>query len=340
MRNVRQNGVFFFFPRSGVERYWASCLEDGLQDLGIPTSSNQNLADWGKVASVIPSVDSATLVVGDISDMEFCRREEVDPIIRAVVAQPKRSLLLCMSDAVNTRDFPASTVVFAGHQNERVKLSGKRVPWVFGLNHNVLKKVDAALSRKQQRKPVFIRNFRPSYNQSVRQALDLTFVRNLSKHFQIDLTINDGGRFADNFYLRLSTSFGCLAYGGHFMEDLSSNQWFRERGYVKRYIVGDGPVIDRWDSWRFWEFIVSECLTVTLDFKEYGFKLPVTPEHGTYYVGLRFDQLDECLNLLNGDKDHLSEIAASGRRWALSHYAPAPTALRFLHTFERLITTG
>jgi hypothetical protein len=91
--NVRQNGVFFFFPRSGVERYWASCVEDGLQDLGIPTSSNQNLADWGKVASVIPSVDSATLVGGDISDMEFCRREEVDPIIRAVVAQPKRSLL-------------------------------------------------------------------------------------------------------------------------------------------------------------------------------------------------------------------------------------------------------
>jgi hypothetical protein len=84
---------------------------------------------------------------------------------------------------------------------------------------------------------------------------------------------------------------------------------------------------------------VSECLTVTLDFKEYGFRLPVTPEHGTHYVGLRFDQLGECLHFLNGDKDRLSEIAARGRRWALTHYAPAPTALRFLHTVERMITS-
>lgn len=65
----------------------------------------------------------------------------------------------------------------------------------------------------------------------------------------------------------------------------------------------------------------------------------LTPEHGTHYVGLRFDQLGECLHFLNGDKDRLSEIAARGRRWALTHYAPAPTALRFLHTVERMITS-
>ena len=120
LKNVRQNGIYFMFPRAGAERYWASCLDDGLQELGIPTASNLNLAAWGKGASVIPGPASATLVIGDVSELEGMRTE-VDQIVRFIATDPKRSLLLCMSDSVNMVDFAANTIVFAAHQNERVK---------------------------------------------------------------------------------------------------------------------------------------------------------------------------------------------------------------------------
>jgi hypothetical protein len=82
--------------------------------------------------------------------------------------------------------------------------------------------------------------------------------------------------------------------------------------------------------------MASGCLTVALDFSEYGFQLPVVPENGVHYIGLRFDQLSEALGVLTDDRDRLSAIAEQGRRWAITHYAPLPTALRFLSAVEHV----
>ena len=100
--------------------------------------------------------------------------------------------------------------------------------------------------------------------------------------------------------------------------------------------MGDDPLIIRWDLWRFWESMASGCLTVALDFNEYGFQLPVMLENGVHYVGLRLDRLSEDLGMLTTDRHRLSEIAERGRHWVIAHYAPTPTALRFLSTVERV----
>ena len=147
---------------------------------------------------------------------------------------------------VNTLDFPFPTSVFVAHRTDRIRPRGRLIPWAFGLNRDVLEKINAA-RLQGPRKPVFIRNFRPSFSQCVRQALDLAFVKNLSKHFDIDLTIDDGGRFLPTHYSKLATSFGCLAYGGSFIEDYSRNPYLAARGHAERWIMGDYPVIIRWE---------------------------------------------------------------------------------------------
>jgi hypothetical protein len=342
LKHVRRSGVFFVFPRADCELYWSSCLAGGFQELGIPIFSNFNLYPLGETvrptwlfphSSMPPAM--AALIIGDVSELEKCSHE-CRRVAEFVTSQPQRRVLLCMADSVNTLDFPFPSSVFVAHRTERIRPRGKLIPWAFGLNRDVLKKIDAARSQGPRR-PVFIRNFRPSFNQCVRQVLDLAFVRNLSKHFDIDSTIDDGvDRFLQNHYSRLATAFGCLAYGGSFIEDYSRNPYLAARGHAERWVVGDDPVIIRWDSWRFWESMASGCLTVALDFDEYGFQLPVMPENGVHYVGLRFDQLSEALGVLIGDRDRLSEIAEQGRRWAITHYASAPMALRFLSTVEHL----
>jgi hypothetical protein len=341
LERVRRGGVFFVFPRAECELYWSSCLAEGFQELGIPIFSNFDLYPLGEAersrwlfprSSMPPAM--AALIIGDVSELETygkeCRR-----VAEFVISQPQRSVLLCMADSVNTLDFPFTSPVFVAHRTDRIRPRGNLIPWAFGLNRDVLKKIDAARLHGPRR-PAFIRNFRPSFSQCVRQALDLAFVKNLSKHFDIDSTIDDGGRFLPTHYSKLATSFGCLAYGGSFIEDYSRNPYLAARGHAERWIMGDYPVIIRWDSWRFWESMASGCLTVALDFNEYGLQLPVVPENGVHYIGLRFDQLSEALGVLTDDRDRLSAIAEQGRRWVIAHYAPIPTALRFLSAVEHL----
>lgn len=328
LEELRRGGAYFLFP-SDFKTYFASCLEDGLKDLGIPVASNLGRKVPGQEDKALAS---AALVIGDVSEFEVCP-QECNSVIGYVAAQPARSVVLCMSDAANSLGFPDSMLVFAAHGHARLKHSGRRIPWAFGLNHEVLGKVKAARTA-EPRKPVFVRNFRPSFNQSVRQVLDLAFVRNLSKYFEIDASVDDAGRFNEGHYARLCGSLGCLAYGGEFADDVTRNSELREHGQPGRSIVGEEPVIVRWDSWRFWESLSAGCLTVALDFDEYGFQLPVLPRNGVHYVGIRLDRLGEALALLAGERSRLAQIALQGQRWAMEHYAPVPAARRFLRCVE------
>ncbi|MDB9496042.1 hypothetical protein PN441_15470 [Spirulina major CS-329] len=85
-----------------------------------------------------------------------------------------------------------------------------------------------------------------------------------------------------------------------------------------------------WDSWRLWESLAAGCLTIHLDLEKYGAELPVMPENGVHYLGLNMDDLSSSMAWLQGLKPHWPEIAAAGRDWAIAHYAPMPTAQRFL----------
>jgi hypothetical protein len=191
LEHIRKGGVCFQFPSRDAEFYWSSCLADGFQELGIPIYSNfnehpaakSNALKWQFPNTQMPS-GAVALMIGDVSEIET-QQQECARIIESFVSSLSRGVLLCMSDIVGQVHFAMSTPVFVAHANARVNLNGNRIPWAFGLNHHVLKMCDAAFLHAS-RQPVFLRNFRPSLNQSVRQVLDLAFVKTLSNYFKID----------------------------------------------------------------------------------------------------------------------------------------------------------
>jgi hypothetical protein len=343
LEHARKNGVYFVFPESAPGSYLSSCLADGFYELGIPVFANVNAYPLQEASrqwlfpgtSIAPS--SGAIIIGDISQFELCG-PECTRICEFIITRKERGVLVCMGDASNNVSFPPATPCFSVHGVSRIDRGDWRIPWSFGLNRDVLLKIDFARTATagQPRKQAFVRNFRPSFNQGVRQALDLAFVKKLQRHFVIDRTLDEGGRFVDAYYAKLARSFGCLAYGGHFMEDVSRHPKLSDRGHRVRHIIGDEPVIGRWDSWRFWESLASGCVTVMLDFDEYGFQLPIIPEDGIHYVALRFDGLDEVIAQLNGDIHQLTQIAERGREWAITYYSPLPTALRFLRIVSEI----
>lgn len=340
LEGVRTRGVLLLMPSAKASlddsAYWSWCLAAGFQEIGVPVFSNESssFASRGITVAAAPEViHDDTMVIGDISAIESCNSECVT-LARRVFERARRSALLCMSDVVSSVDFPDTAPVFVAHSNSRIFARGHRIPWAFGLSREVIDKI-AGAHRPQVRERLFLRNFRPSGNQSVRNALDLSFVKRLADKVAIDTSFDNHGRWNSHYFDRLGGSLGCLAYGGHFVEDFFRREEFRSQ-IGERRILSDEPAIDRWDSWRFWESLASGCVTVALDFDEYGLQIPVKPVNGVHYVGLRLDRLEDAVALLSGPQTPLAVIAENGREWVTTHYAPAPVAHLFLETMERL----
>jgi hypothetical protein len=76
--------------------------------------------------------------------------------------------------------------------------------------------------------------------------------------------------------------------------------------------------------------MAAGCAALHLDFDRYGFVLPVLPENLKEYIGINLDNAEAVTGRLTREPHRVSDIAAAGCEWALRHYAPVPTAQRFL----------
>jgi hypothetical protein len=242
-------------------------------------------------------------------------------------------VFISQSDDSRRLTIDSEAPLLVTHENRFEQLPGKRLPWAFGISNEMI--AGAARSVEQyshyQRKRVVLRNFKPSFNQSVRLALDLIFVPKLEKYFRIDRELSKGGRFQHSHFAKLSSYMGCLAYGGNFIEDLARNDYFANKFNKNRRLLKE-PIIVRWDSWRFWESLTCGCLTFHLDFDKYGFELPVKLTNWKHYIGLDLENISQDVDRMMDEQDRLPEIAEAGRIWALKNYSPKPVAMRFIDT--------
>jgi hypothetical protein len=176
-----------------------------------------------------------------------------------------------------------------------------------------------------------LRNFRATLSQSVRALLDMSFVPDLEKHLDIDRT-----DYGPKPYLNaILNSQICLAYGGDFYAPIAANSWFKKNdsdlANMHSFERLDAPaLVQRWDSFRLWESFAAGCLTVHLDFEKYGFALPEMPTAWKHYVPIDLDNIADSATELMDRENEWGEIAANGRAWAITHYAPKPTAIRVL----------
>ena len=312
IREIYERGIYFLSDNDAFS-YLAICLADGLNLLGVPIFANISYNN--------PL----------ISDFRFRRREAPDALEKSycvvidvrntdhyhyvVRLEPmhERTVVLCMQDNVNEFCIAGVAALFCAHGNCYKKMGGERVPVAFGLSSAIIKKTQH-LVPNAKRYDSFIYSFRPTFNQHVRASLDLSFIPNFEKYLPVHRRLSMESRWSDDYYALLCRYTGCFAYGGAFEPDFSKSCFMREdsfRAFMSHVQWLRDPVIIRWDSWRFWESLACGCVTVHLDFVEYGFELPIMPENWKNYVGINFAHVQRDIERLMDERCRWPEIAWS-----------------------------
>ena len=327
LRAALSRGVYFHAV-GGKLTHNAGCLVEGLLDLGIPAHLSAGEFTSRPVSMPLAGVDTAPMVsppYGDFSAyvIDISHTNIVSPFEGV---DPERLIYLDQSDVATFCETPATAPMFITHESRFISKGGRRLPLAFGLSKSLIAATahrPAFSSRKRQA----LRNFRPTLNQSLRALLDLTYVPRVEAHMPVDRRILSPAAYVDS----LLNSTVCLAYGGGSYSPIMDNPWFAKNApdlaATHHFTRIDAPAfVLRWDSWRFWESLAAGCVTVQLDFEKYGLALPVMPKAWEHYVPVDLDDIAGSAEALMDRAGEWEDIAERGRAWALTHYAPAPTA--------------
>lgn len=303
---------FYFHSFSGGFSYGINCLREGLDELGVRNIGCEN------------SEEPVSLLIIDVQNNDITPYKPLSLNVRT----DHSTVIFSMADRVNLLHTKDNLPIIATHENKFCRFQQPRIPWAFGLSNRIIE--ESEKRRGRIRENTVLRNFRPSYNQSVRDVLDLVLLPHLKRHTRIDKNITSN---QDNHFDKLSSYVGCLAYGGNFFRSYAEHPALKN-DFDKHVTFLKEPVIIRWDSWRFWESLTMGCLTFHLDFDKYGFLLPVMPENWKHYIGLNLEDIKADVERLMDERDRIPEIAEAGRQWAIENYSPVATARRFLSMFK------
>lgn len=325
-------GVYIFAPDK-LLTHFTGCLVEGLLDLGIPVKTNAERVTSRPTSMPLPGFDLGTLhsdpVTGfDVYLVDISAQNTFAPLTGI---EPAMVGYITTSDISAFCEVPNPYRLFSAHESRHAVKAGKRSPIAFGIANRLLEQM-ANVPAMPERDGVALHSFRPTLQQGVRALLDLTFIPALERH----LPVKHINVPAGPYQTALMNTSVCLAYGGDFYSPIMGNTWFEQNqpDVYKHHSFEhvENAAVLRWDSWRFWESLVAGCVTVHLDFEACGFHLPVMPEPWVHYVPVDLSDLKGSSEALWNARDSWADIAARGRKWAIEHYAPAPTAKRVLKT--------
>ncbi len=365
------NGKIYFYcdPKKGVReglklQHLLVCLAEGFKELGIPFFSNVNY--WKESPEkeeylfrhqpeVTP--DDCSIVV--LSNNWF---SPLHPLPENLF-HPKRKYITAYLDgndgdrtySVNP-EFRRFDLIFKNHFNSKLNYGSPNFyPWPFGLSNRIIRAVEE-VPNFQDRKRHLLINFRHwKVGHPVRNITCSQLIPHMEKILPIDNYVDNpdhhpvdpynylhwvqtGGRHYPNYYQRLLGSAACAGFGGFFVPPWPKNPGSLMSRGGKRILSQlqlKTNTIVQWDSWRFWESLAAGCATFHVNFEKYGLALPVMPENWRHYIGIDLDNVQEAADRIANDPGILERISTEGRIWALEHYGPVPTALRFLETISQ-----
>ncbi len=343
-------------PDRAVYQHAAVCLAEGLGELGIPYFSNRDYWRTGRGENDYlfrkdPRVGQEDCRVAVIDRCWFSSGGKFPP---RLVRPGRRHLAVCLdlSDGHVTpswrRDFSRFDCILRGHWNRNCYYPKNFRPWAFGLSRRIIAAA-APAGPFSARRRVLLANFRLPH--PVRTMAEKVFYPRLAPVLPLDRTAEGweeapadpearlfweqtGRRHHPAYFRRLKESAASAAFSGFFLPSLP-RLLRRPRGERLAARLGRRPDpesrrVSQWESWRFWETLAAGAAAVHLDFESYGLAPPVLPVNGVHYLGLSPENLDRTVRRLADDPGWLEGISAAGRDWALKHYGPRATAVRFL----------
>lgn len=324
---------------SGSENYWRNSIEEG--DYLIRKSSDIDLDQYQVVVfhSTFHDYRSENLLPKQLfsSDRKF------------------KSVFIDSSDGFSTPgyrpEFNEIDLVLKSHFNRFLKHPKNFVPWAFGLTER-MRKYSAPIVFDEREKRI-LANFRVKHplRNKVEEIATKYYSSIFEKNEKIDPFDHDdlsdidrlfweqsGRRHYPSYYSRLGKSLLCNAVGGYLTKKtyVRRDLFFRVISKFDRKLgILPHDIIYQFDSWRFWESLISGCCTIHIDLKKYGCVLPEMPINGEHYLGIDLSKPQSILPILR-DLDRLKDISNNGMAWAEKHYAPKPTAKRFLDLIAEL----
>lgn len=350
------------------------CLAEGFRELGIPVYSN--VTNWQlSVESqdhlfihdpdVTPK--DCSVVVLDTGWIDIQKSELPDDLF-----QPGREYITVYIDdadgAVTSSWNPAFRqfdVVLRTHMLEGYKYPKNFYPWFFGISNRMIAYLEERVE-SHQRKRNFLVNFRHTkHMHSVRKWMSHSFSDKLSVVLKIDEQLDNfelnqvsstgesvdclsndalywkqtARRHNPHYYASLKESLAVACFGGFFVKLFENNHATRLSRASKR-LLSKWPIptstIVQWDNWRFWESLLAGCVAFHADFDQYHFALPVKPENWKHYIGVNCKKPNKTIERILDEPDLLYKIGNNGREWAINHYTPVPTSIRFLELMSQI----
>jgi hypothetical protein len=367
MLNNYSDKIFFYcYPTGSPENaaYQAAivCLAEGLEELGIPFYSNIN--HWRTSPDKDeylfrhdPAIkpDDCTIVVFDGCWFTFGNSFPEN------LFHPKRTYTtVYFEQAADGKhgwkpEFKQFDFIFRAHYNKNFQYPSNFHPWAFGLSRRIIQET-AEVPDFEDRKKSLLVNFRIGH--PLRHFVQENFIPHISKTLTVDDSVDSfdsapseqyhylqwkqtGMRHYPEYYKRLRESVACACFGGLFINPWPRNAFgptnSTDRIFNKllKALHLKPSRLMNWESSRFWESLAAGCVTLHVDLEKYGAFLPIMPENWRHYIGIDLENIEETIFHIANEPDVFEKISVEGRRWALEHYSPVPTTLRFLETIYK-----
>jgi len=238
-------------------------------------------------------------------------------------------------------------------QRDKVNFAKNVYPWSFGLTERIIRSISFKES-KALKNEVGV-SYRVGYN--FRSIFVNTMLRykNPAVSFFTSLNCQAGDKKSywyqtffrhDEDYFRFHNEYKYgLAVGGdaivNFLPFAHGNRaidklsrfvsrrvafFFMKLDFFRRFVF-----VYQFDSWRFWELMVSRSLPISACCDDWGFIYPVMPLSNEHYIGIKRNEIKTFPKKINTLTDHqLKKISQTGHQFALDHYSPRAVAARFL----------
>lgn len=361
--------VFFYCcppspPESekAVYQHTIVCLAEGLKSLGIPFYSDRNF--WRLAPDKEeylfnhdPNVTSDDCAIVIMHTAWFTYG---NPIPEGLFHSNRKYITVYFESEADAKyawqpEFRQFDLIFRTHYNSKFLYPANFRPWAFGLSNRILHETEV-LPNFSERKRNLLVNFRLGH--PIRNLIQQKLIPQIQSVLSIDNSVDSvdapptdayaylqwfqtARRHYPGYYSRLKNSTACACFGG-----LLINPWpldafgpskLSDRIINKLMITLDSQPrrIMNWESWRFWEALAAGCVVFHVDFDKYGACLPVMPENWRHYIGIDLDNMQLAVDRLAEEPKILEKISLAGRQWALEHYSPVPTALRFLENIRK-----
>lgn len=254
-------------------------------------------------------------------------------------------------------------LIFAGNLYHNLNYAANIRPWAIGLTNRIMETVDRYYDASRQRDAVTGYNFRVDHNMRgyvldrLKQQLK---AYPAAPKFTEPSGMDDTDRFYyessvrrhnPDYYRSLCHTACFMAFGGYYEYKpllylpYSLGDKLRRKpfywAYRRRKQAGQDfsrqVFIFQQDNFRFWEVLYSGAVAVNLDLAYWNFKLPVMPEPGEHYIGIRelsAGGVEPEMAALSATT--VQQMGARARQWVSDHYSPAAQARRILAEVQHL----